>query len=1194
MLAAQVCFVPAALVLVQRADGLQLEGQAGLNAAELAVAANLAQKVLSARDWLELREPVEGIPVGLRWFTGWTIRTRSGNVTGVIAVADRVPRRLTTSQRAGLQTVGHQVGLQVDLDRELARQSTTLQQTAAEHRRAADALRDSEAFYQTLVESLPQNIFRKDLSGRFTFVNAQFCGTVGRPREEILNHTDFDLFSREQAARFQADDRGILETGKTLRVTEENVTPDGFTHYFEVIKTLLFDASGQPAGIQGIFWEVTQERRIQDELAQERELLRALLANAPDAIYFKDRQSRLLRASMAFARKVGREDPAALIGKTDHDLFDHAHADAARADEQRILESGESIEGKAEREISTDGQVSWVLTSKLPLRDATGKIVGTFGLSRDITALKLAQESAEQAEEKFRSIVWNAVDGIFQTSPEGRYLSANPALAKIYGFGSVEELRQNFTDIAHQLYVDEGRREEFAQRMTERGVVEHFESRVRKKNGEIIWISENARAVHRPDGSLAYYEGTVEDISDRKQVEQELAAARDAALESSRAKSLFVANMSHEIRTPMNGVISMARLLLDTPMTSEQREYAETVKSSAEALLTIVNDILDFSKLETGRVAISDQEFDLREMVEDTAELLAEKAFSKGLEFSDWIDERIPDRLRGDAGRVRQVLTNLIGNAVKFTLHGEVQVRVELEKQTDTQITIRFLVKDTGIGIPAEARTKVFEAFTQADESTTRQFGGTGLGLAISRQLVERMGGQISFDSQEGEGSQFWFSAVFAPSEALSPANGARTPGGREPLAIRVLVADDHANTREVVRHELVVAGAEVLTAQTGAEVLSVLQHEIGAGRPIDVTLLDLQLGDLDALALAHEIHSTPGLQNARLVLLSPLGQRLDPALLRTVGLSGFIVKPVKRAPLLATLRAVSRGEDAAAAAALVSAPARAASPALPPLPRSPQRILLAEDNLVNRMVAQKLLAKFGYTADVATNGREALAALASQRYDTVLMDCQMPELDGYETTRTLRREEADGTYGQRPPHFVIALTANAMAGDREKCLAAGMDDFITKPIDLAQLEAALHRAGLSRSSIHSATAPATEPASTAESLEPVLDPSCLDALRLPEDPESLRELITLFQEDAPGRLTQLRQAVTARDLSAAKMAAHSVKGSAANLGGRRFAALAGQAEIAARAGDWSALERFIPALESEWEELLKALASVT
>ena len=1177
-LASQACFVPAAIIMLEGPEGLQVEGQFGLIAAEAAVASALCHRAWLAGDWVEMREPDEGIAVGLRWFSGWPIRSQHGLILGVIAVLDRVPRRLTTRQRAGLQTVGHQVGVRSELDR----RTMTLQHTAAEHRRTAEALRHTEAYYQGLVESLPQNIFRKDLSGRFTFVNEQFCRTIGRPRQEILYQTDFDLFPREQAAKFQADDRRTIESGQTYRVTEANVTPDGVTHYFEVIKTPLLDASGQTVGTQGSFWDVTQERKTQADLAQERELLRALLANAPDVIYFKDRESHILRASRAFALKAHLEDPAALIGKTDHDLFQAEHADSALADERRIIATGEPIMGKTEKETLADGTVSWALTSKLPLRNSAGEIIGTFGLSRDITALKVAQENAERAEEKFRSIVWNAVDGIFQTTPAGRYLSANPALAKIYGFDSVEELKQNFTDIAHQLYVDEGRRQEFARRMAEQGIVEHFESRVRKKNGDIIWITESARAVRLADGTLEYYEGTVEDITLRKRFEQGLADARDAALASARTKSLFVANMSHEIRTPMNGVISMTRLLLDTSLTSEQRDYAETVKTSAEALLTIIDDILDFSKLESGKMDVATVEFDLREMVEDTVELLAEKAFSKGVEFSDWIDERLPERVRGDSGRIRQVLTNLLGNAIKFTSQGEVQLRVVFVDVTDLGLEIKFLVEDSGIGIPEAARAKIFEAFTQADESTTRQFGGTGLGLAISRQLVERMGGRLGFESGQGTGSTFWFSIRFPLAAATLP-----TPPPSAPMHLRVLVVDDHPNTREAVIHELTVAGAEGVAAGTGVEALRLLQEAVNVGRPFDVALLDLLLPDLDALALAHEIHAQPGLQGARLILLAPLGQRLEPSLLRTVGLSAHLVKPVKRARLLETVRAVHSGEGD-----LMAATERSGSQVRPDVGRSGVRLLVAEDNLVNQKVALTLLRKLGFQADLVRNGREALVALARQPYDVILMDCQMPELDGYETTRTLRREEADGTYGPRLPHFVIALTANAMAGDREKCLAAGMDDFITKPIDLAQLEAALLRALEAR---RLALTPARNLLGAVPwvgPMEETLDPLVLVPLRVPEEPEALRELVDMFLLDAEGRLETIRTGMSAHDEAGVKAAAHSLKGSSANLGGRRLARLASEIEggLGLKAVDWTILTAQFLEIEAELGRLREAL----
>jgi two-component system sensor histidine kinase/response regulator len=1178
-LATQVGQVAATALVLREDGGWRLEGVTGLPADDVRLAEGLARQTVEAGSWLEAREGAELQGSSFRWFAGFPLESPSGGRSGALLVFDRVPRRLTTRQRAALQTVAHEVVMHL----ELRRQANSLARTHEQARRTELALREHEVFYQALVESLPQNIFRKDLSGRFTFVNQRFCAGLGAAREDILGKTDFDFFPRELAAKYQADDRRLLETGEFFEATEENRTADGERHYVHVIKTPILDPNGERIGIQGIFWDVTVERRTQDDLAHERDLLRALLDYAPDIIYFKDAESRILRASRAFARKVGVGDPAHLVGRTDHDLFLKEHADRAREDEERILRTGQPIDGQTEKELWADGRVNWVLTSKLPLRDTRGQIIGTFGISRDITELKAAQDKLERAEAKYRSIVENAVDGIFQTTPDGHYLSANLALARIYGFDTVGELIAKRTDIEHQLYVKPGRRAEFQQSLQAHDQLEDFESEVFRKDGTIIWISENARAVRDSEGKLLYYEGTVEDITERKRSELELEQARDAALASARARSQFLANTSHEIRTPMNAIIGMTGLLLDTGLTPEQRDYAETVRSSAEALLTILNDILDFSKIESGKLEFEAADFDLRELVEDTAELLAERAFSKGLEFAAWIDHGLPSVVRGDPGRVRQVLTNLLGNAVKFTTAGEVLLRVTWVGEAGDRSWARFEVRDSGIGIPPEAQQKIFESFTQADGSTTRRFGGTGLGLAISRQLVEAMGGQLGLESVPGRGSTFWFQVPLGP---VDPPARPRLADGPP---VRVLAVDDHPAAQETIRHELAGTRFQVECVGTAGAALDRLREAAG-GEAFDAALLDLQLPDMDALTLAHEIHLSPGLERARLVVVAPLGQRLDPGLLRTVGVAAHLVKPVKRLRLLEILTAVLQGDDAEARTTLV--------PKLVVHPddgRSNLRLLLAEDNVVNQKVALALLRKLDLTADVVVNGTQVLEAVARQRYDLILMDCQMPELDGYETTRRLRREEADGTYGARPPHYVVALTANAMAGDREKCLAAGMDDFVTKPIEVVVLEAAMRRAVAYQKAAESplifpvpgADGSAGSPAS---GTEPVLDATVLDALRIPEEPAALDELIDLFLSDVPPRWAVLREACLRQDAAGVRSVAHTLKGSAGNLGGARLAASLHRLELAAAAGDWAAVGHQVPAAEAALAELAGAL----
>jgi two-component system, sensor histidine kinase and response regulator len=1063
----------------------------------------------------------------------------------------------------------------------------------AEVRRIEAERLERYAFFESLVERLPLYVLHKDISGRFTYANRRFCDLVLRTPQSIVGLSDFDLFPRDLAEKYNRDDQMVLRSGESFETTEVNATQNGEHHYVRVIKNPVLDAAGQLVGLLGVFWDVTAEHRVQEQLARERDLLRALLDSATDAIYFKDRDSKIIQCSRALALKFGFSDSDSLKGKTDHDLFTSEHADKALADERRVIATGEPLLGFTERETWPDGRVTWALTSKLPLRDATGRINGTFGISKDITELKLAQEKRERAEENYRSIVENAIDGIFQTSPDGRYLQANMALARIYGYETPGELIDSRTDIAHQLYVDPSRREEFARLLQLTDKVDHFESQVYRKDGSVIWISENARAVRSSSGELLYYEGTVEDVTARKRAEeklslanQELEAARDAALESAKAKTRFLANTSHEIRTPMNAIIGMVRLLLDTPLTAEQRDFADTIRDSAQSLLTIINDILDFSKIESGKVAFESEAFDLRETIEDTAELLAERASAKGLEFSVKLDHRLPRRVRGDGSRLRQVLTNLLGNAIKFTPEGgEVAVSAEAAPLEAGMMEARIRVKDTGIGISRAAQKKIFEAFEQGDSSTTRRFGGTGLGLAISRQLVERMGGQITFESEEGHGSTFQFTARLPVLEEAEPIP--EPPNGVRPV---VMVVDDHAATRESIAHELAALNIDAEHASTGAEALAKLREAGAAGRVHAGALVDLVLPDMDGLTLVHEAHLLPGESGLRVVLMAPLSQRLDAGLLRAVGISAHLIKPVKRNRLRDVAKHLAAGDFPSPDAGRAAAPQPSAT--TPEMVQS-LRILLAEDNLVNRKVALALLKKLHLAADVAVNGAEVVESVYRQRYDVILMDCQMPDLDGYETTRLIRRGEADRDFGDRPPHYIIALTANAMAGDRERCLNAGMDDFLTKPMDDGALFRGLQRASaaisptsrIGRGCGDAAVAPGAEtvaavvepipramasgaglgPAPTAE---PTFDPEALEKFRIPGEPDGAAELLVMFLEDLPARLEEIRKAVESGQPSKFRDAAHTLKGGAANLGGRRLAAFCGALELAGRKGD--------------------------
>ncbi len=927
----------------------------------------------------------------------------------------------------------------------------TIDSQNIEKKKLIDDLKEREAMLDTILDTIPQSIYWKDKNGIYIGCNKSFARTIGVESPEfIINKSDFDIFPEEKAALLTAQEKIVVNSGVSLmHRAESKIGKDGKNQWNDVSKIPVVDSDGDVFALLGIIEDITERKKAEEALRYERALLRTIIDNLPDAIYTKDINCNKTLANKADLRNMGVTTEAEVLGKNDFDTHPKELAEGFYSDDQKVITTGQPVLNREEYVVNAQGGKNWLLTSKLPLRDESGEVIGLIGIGHDITERKKAEEA----------LIFNQ---------------------------------------------------------------EHLEELVKTRTAEL-------------------------------ELEKERAESAD------KIKSSFLATMSHEIRTPMNAIIGLSNLALKTKLDNKQLDYITKIDRSAKALLGIINDILDFSKIEAGKLSIEKVDFDIEVVLDTVTNLISQKAQEKGLEFSIHLGKDVPLNLVGDPLRVGQIITNYCSNAIKFTREGEILIDIQLEEKiSDEQIKLKFSVKDTGIGLTEEQKKKMFQSFSQADGTTTRKYGGTGLGLAISKRLAELMRGNTGVESVYGKGSTFYFVAEFGIQKSQKRLDYVPSIDLR---GMSVLVCDDNETSRIILKEALETFSFKVTTVNSGIEAIEICAD---SNHHFELVLMDWKMPRMDGLETAQNIFNLQKSKTPTIIMVTAFGKEEIAEKAQQIGIKGFLNKPVSYSTLFDTIMDVFGKEVRSHHSAIEKGTKHLA--ALEKIKGA--KILLTEDNDINQQVASELLENAGFSVDIANNGKESvemvMASGSPSKYDIVLMDLQMPLMDGYSATEEIRKIKS---FEELP---IVAMTADAMTGIKEKCLGVGMQGFVTKPIDPDEVFGAIIRwvkPGIRNIELKNESSYSIE-----ESHETLPEFKNIDVMngivRVGGNKQLYLNLLEKFYDNYSNLVSEIKSAIDKKNSELSIRLVHTIKGVSGNLGANELNRIATKVETNLKVGD--------------------------